>query len=95
MDEMPEWLRKRPPLTDEEIREGVDAARRYLARSTPNLAVETQRLIVALATKVKGLEAALVTIGELLEETGRERRRLQEALEERDQAAWERSERDA
>lgn len=54
--------RRRPPLTEDEIREGVAAARRYLERATPEMAVETQRLIVALASENERLIVALADV---------------------------------
>jgi hypothetical protein len=56
---LPDWLRSLPPLTAEEMREGVEAARRCLERSTPDMAVETQRLIVAIGDEVARLREAL------------------------------------
>lgn len=55
-DGLPQWLRDRPPLTDAEVDDAVDAARRYLEQSDPTYAVEHQRVVVALADR---LEVAL------------------------------------
>lgn len=59
MSEMPEWLKRLPPLTEEEISDGVESARRHLERSTPDMAVEPQRLIVALGDEIERLREML------------------------------------
>lgn len=46
---LPDWLQARPAPTAQQLAEEVDAARRFLERSTPDMAVEAQRVIVALA----------------------------------------------
>jgi hypothetical protein len=66
---LPQWLLARPPLTPQELDEQVAAARRHLERSTPDMAVEIQRVIVALADRLSPVNKLMHCNAELFERT--------------------------